>query len=87
MNEQLLCRFFARLFRGDMDYLDSFEAEINASVTALLSGKLDKATAFVVSKRQKLLRLKHYYEQIDAILFICRRKQSGCCHARSFGAS
>lgn len=66
-NEQILCHFFIQLFHGDMDYLDCFETEINASVTTLLSGKLDNAATEVISKRQELLRLKHYYEQIDAI--------------------
>lgn len=66
-NEQIFCRFFIRLFQGDMDYLDRFESEINTSVTALLSGKLDHAAEEVISKRQELLRLKHYYEQIDTV--------------------
>lgn len=66
-NEQILCRFFIRLFRGDMSYLDNFETEINSAMTALLSGKLDNATKALVSKRRELLRLKHYYEQIDTI--------------------
>ncbi len=66
-NEHILCHFFIRLLHGDMDYLDRFEAEINTLVTALLSGKLDNAATAVISKRQELLRLKHYYEQIDAI--------------------
>lgn len=66
-NEHILCHFFIRLFHGDMDYLDKFEADINESVTNLLSGKLDDATAEIILKRQELLRLKRYYEQIDAV--------------------
>ncbi len=66
-NEQLLYRFFIRLFRGDMDYLDGIEAQINNAVTALLSGKLSNAPEKVISQRRELLRLKHYYEQLDTI--------------------
>ena len=66
-NLQLLCRFFIRLFRGDTAYLDRFEAEINESIDRLLSGELEDVTANVIAKRQELLRLKHYYEQLDAV--------------------
>ena len=66
-NEQMLYRFFLRLFRGDMDYLDQFEANINNTVAALLSGEWNDALDEVISKGQELLRLKHYYEQIDTI--------------------
>lgn len=65
---QVLCRIFQHLFQGDMEFLDDFEAEINNSVAALLSGNLDNAAQEVISNRQELLRLKHYYEQIDAVL-------------------
>lgn len=65
---QLLCYIFQHLFQGDMDFLDDFEAKINDSVASLLSGRLDNATEEVISDRQELLRLKHYYEQIDAVL-------------------
>lgn len=66
-NEQVLCRFFVKLFSGDMDYLDSFEMEINSTVTRLLSGRLDYAMDEILARRQKLLRLKRYYEQLDAV--------------------
>lgn len=66
-NEQLLYRFFIRLFRGDMDYLDRIEMEINNAVTALLSGDLKNTPEKIISHRRELLRLKHYYEQIDTL--------------------
>ena len=66
-NEQLLYRFFIRLFRGDMEYLDSFETQTNDLLTALLSGKLDNVPEEVIEQRRELLRLKRYYEQIDLI--------------------
>lgn len=66
-NEQILCRFFVKLFSGDMDYLDAFELETNDIITRLLSGRLDSAMDEILARRQKLLRLKRYYEQIDAV--------------------
>ncbi len=66
-NEQLLYRFFIRLFRGDMEYLDRFEAKTNDMLTALLSGELDNVPEEVIAQRRELLRLKRYYEQIDLI--------------------
>lgn len=64
-NEQLLYRFFIHLFRGDMDYLDSFETKINELLTDLLSGELDNVPGEVTAQRRELLRLKRYYEQLD----------------------
>lgn len=66
-SEQLLYRFFIRLFRGDMDYLDQFEEKINEMLTALLSDELDNVPQEIMAQRRELLRLKHYYEQIDTI--------------------
>lgn len=66
-SEQLLYRFFIRLFRGDMDYLDQFEGKINEMLTALLSDELDNVPQKIMAQRRELLRLKHYYEQIDTI--------------------
>lgn len=64
-NEQLLYRFFICLFRGDMDYLDSFETKINDLLTDLLSGELNNVPGEVTEQRRELLRLKRYYEQLD----------------------
>lgn len=66
-HEQLLYRFFIRLFRGDMEYLDEFEAQTNDRLTALLSGELEQVPQDVIARRRELLRLKRYYEQIDLI--------------------
>lgn len=66
-SEQILYRFFIRLFRGDMDYLDQFEGKINEMLTALLSDELDNVPQEIMEQRRELLRLKHYYEQIDTI--------------------
>lgn len=66
-SEQILYRFFIRLFRGDMDYLDQFEGKINEMLTALLSDELDNVPQEIMAQRRELLRLKHYYEQIDTI--------------------
>lgn len=66
-NNQLLCRFFIRLFRGDTAYLDRFEADTNKAIDQLISGDLEQITESVIEKRQELLRLKHYYEQLDAV--------------------
>ncbi|MDD6146578.1 MAG: CorA family divalent cation transporter [Oscillospiraceae bacterium] len=66
-NEQLLCRFFMGLFRGDMEYLDELENSINNAVNTLLSGEMKNALDSIIVSRRELLRLKHYYEQIDTI--------------------
>lgn len=66
-NEQMLCHFFIRLFRGDMEYLEQFESQINNTVTNLLSNELNFALNTIIIQRQELLRLKNYYEQIDTI--------------------
>lgn len=66
-NEQLLVGFFVELFRGDMHYLESYELECNQAMEQLLAGRLENAVQTLVAKRQELLRLKRYYEQIDTI--------------------
>ncbi|MEG1560176.1 MAG: CorA family divalent cation transporter [Clostridia bacterium] len=66
-NEKALYSFFVGLLKNDMNYLDNFESEItNAENDALKNfGKsyLEK----IVQYRKESLRLKHYYEQLDAI--------------------
>lgn len=66
-NDRLLYRFFIRQFRGDMEYLNRLESQENNMLTALLSGELENAPEKVMLQRRELLRLKRYYEQIDAI--------------------
>lgn len=70
--EQALYRFFGRLLKGDMDYLDRFELAINEAEASILSGVLaaQKTNALqqIIAWRRELLRLKRYYEQLSAIL-------------------
>lgn len=67
-NHRLLYGFFVRLLRGDMDHLDQMEARIGDGETRLLSGGLTgECLEEIVVWRRELLRLKRYYEQLDAI--------------------
>lgn len=66
-NEALLSRFFTRLLRGDMDYLDKLEEAVNEGENALLSGVRRSPLQEIIEWRRELLRLKRYYEQLDAI--------------------
>jgi len=67
-NQQLLYRFFAGLFKGDMAYLEKLEAKINEGEGVILEGRAkDDAPRRIAAWRRELLRLKRYYEQLDAI--------------------
>ena len=67
-DQQLLYRFFAGLFKGDMAYLEKLEAQINGGESAILEGKAkDDAPRRIAAWRRELLHLKRYYEQLDAI--------------------
>ena len=67
-NQQLLYRFFAGLFKGDMAYLEKLEAKINEGESVILAGRAkDDAPGRIAAWRRELLRLKRYYEQLDAI--------------------
>ena len=69
--EQALSRFFLRLLKGDMDYLDRFEGEVNEAEAHILSGtQATKKDVLhrIIAWRRELLRLKRYYEQLSAIL-------------------
>lgn len=67
-DQQLLYRFFAGLFKGDMVYLEKLEAQINGGESAILEGKAkDDAPRRIAAWRRELLHLKRYYEQLDAI--------------------
>lgn len=65
--EQLLYRFFVQLLNGDMTFLEQFENQINDSETAVLSGSSQDVLQQITAWRRELLRLKHYYEQLDMI--------------------
>lgn len=66
-NEQCLYRFFIQLFRGDMDYLEKIEDQLDGIMTSILSGKLANTLDAIVAKRRELVRLKRYYEQINIV--------------------
>ena len=67
-NQQLLYRFFAGLFKGDMAYLEKLEAKINEGEGIILEGRAkDDAPRRIAAWRRELLRLKRYYEQLDSI--------------------
>lgn len=66
-NEQLLYRFFIRLFRGDMDYLERIEDRLDATMNDILAGHLNGILDTIASERRELVRLKRYYEQINIV--------------------
>ena len=66
-NERVFYRFFMRLLRGDMQYLENMEAHINADMMTLLNGQLEGALDNITVTRQELIRLKHYYEQLNTV--------------------
>ena len=66
-NQALMVRFFSRLFRGDMDYLDALESTVNEGENALLTGAHKSPLPDIIRWRRELLRLKRYYEQLDTI--------------------
>ena len=69
--EQALSRFFLRLLKGDMDYLDRFEGAVNEAEAHILSGtQATKKDVLhrIIAWRRELLRLKRYYEQLSAIV-------------------
>ena len=67
-DQQLLYRFFAGLFKGDMAYLEKLEARINEGELIILEGNArENAPRRISDWRRELLRLKRYYEQLDAI--------------------
>lgn len=67
-DQQLLYRFFAGLFKGDMAYLEKLEARINEGELIILEGNSrENAPRRISDWRRELLRLKRYYEQLDTI--------------------
>lgn len=70
-SEELTWRFFQRLLAGDMDHLDRFEEEVGETEAAILSGPAEgqeQILSRLNAWRRELLRMKHYYEQLSAIL-------------------
>ena len=69
-SEMLLYRFFQRLMKGDMDYLDRFEEGVNEAEAEILSSNMDnqeETLEKIIAWRRELLRGKRYYEQLSAI--------------------
>ena len=69
-SETLLYRFFQRLMKGDMDYLDRFEEGVNEAEAEILSSNMDdpkETLEKIIAWRRELLRVKRYYEQLAAI--------------------
>jgi magnesium transporter len=66
-NEQILYRFFVRLLKDDVPYLDRLETEITEDEDQVLSGGNKDFLVRITSFRKELLRLKRYYEQLDSI--------------------
>jgi len=66
-NDALLGRFFTRLLRGDMAYLDNLESSVNEGENALLSGRQHNPLQEIIAWRREMLRLKRYYEQLELI--------------------
>lgn len=67
-NEQALWHFFQNLLKHDMDNLDDLECEVaDAEMSAMV--RFDDDYIYkIISYRKALLRLKRYYEQLDAVL-------------------
>lgn len=66
-SDQALYRFFIQLFRGDMDYLESIEDQLDATMDAILAGDIAHVQDAIVAHRRELVRLKRYYEQINIV--------------------
>jgi magnesium transporter len=67
-NQQLQYRFFARLLKGDLAYLDGLETDITNTENEMIAGsRKKKYLGRIVAYRKELLRLKHYYEQLDSV--------------------
>lgn len=70
-SEELAYRFFQRLLAGDMDRLDRFEEAVGETEETILSGPVEgqkEILSQLTAWRRELLRMKHYYEQLSAIL-------------------
>ena len=67
-NERALWTFFRNLLKNDMDNLEEIECEVaDAEMAAMVRFQNDYIHK-IIAYRKELLRLKRYYEQLDAIL-------------------
>ena len=67
-NERTLYRFFLGLLQEDLAHLEQYEGEITDAEDAALKSSRRDYLDKIVEYRKELLRLKRYYEQLDAIL-------------------
>ncbi len=67
-NEDVLYLFFAGLLRRDMEFLNDMEDEITEAEDETLLSSNKEYLKKIISYRKELLRLKRYYEQMDAVL-------------------
>ena len=67
-NERMLYRFFLGLLQEDLTHLEQYEGEITDAEDAALKSSRRDYLDKIVEYRKELLRLKRYYEQLDAIL-------------------
>lgn len=67
-NERALYLFFAGLLKGDTARLDGFEVSVTNAEDAALRSSREDYLGGIHEYRKKLLRMKRYYEQLDAIL-------------------
>lgn len=67
-NERALWGFFQNLLKHDMDNLEDIECEVaDAEMAAMVRFHSDYIRK-IIAYRKELLRLKRYYEQLDAIM-------------------
>lgn len=67
-NERVLWTFFRNLLKNDMDNLEDLECEVaDAEMAAMVRFQNDYIRK-IIAYRKELLRLKRYYEQLDAVL-------------------
>lgn len=66
-NEDVLYVFFAGLIRRDMEFLSDMEDEITEAEDETLMSSNKEYLKKIISYRKELLRLKRYYEQMDAV--------------------
>ena len=67
-NERALWNFFQNLLKNDMDNLEDIECEVADAEMAAMVRFHDNYIHKIISYRKELLRLKRYYEQLDAVL-------------------
>lgn len=67
-NEQALWKFFCQLLKHDLDNLEDLEYEIAEAEMAAMVRFHNDYIRKIISYRKELLRLKRYYEQLDAIM-------------------